>query len=193
MNYQRRTPHLVSSEHLRYHRHELPIIYSEGSRLRKILVNKVEKLFNQYKNCLRIEGSILSMYEYDFDNLMIYEMLRATCSNGAQELLKTWESESTRIIQEGVLAAWLSIDGYKLSSEIHKQAGELSYGLVLKHPVAIKRAASYLAGFTRQDEMTGLMSAKKVSRCHNFAVDRAMQRNPHKSKTEIELIVRPYK
>jgi hypothetical protein len=157
------------------------------------LVNKVEKLFNQYKNCLRIEGSILSMYEYDFDNLMIYEMLRATCSNGAQELLKTWESESTRIIQEGVLAAWLSIDGYKLSSEIHKQAGELSYGLVLKHPVAIKRAASYLAGFTRQDEMTGLMSAKKVSRCHNFAVDRAMQRNPHKSKTEIELIVRPYK
>lgn len=193
MNYQRRTPHLVSSEHLRYHKHELPIIYSEGSRLRKILVNKVEKLFNQYKNCLRIEGSILSMYEYDFDNLMIYEMLRATCSNGAQELLKTWESESTRIIQEGVLAAWLSIDGYKLSSEIHKQAGELSYGLVLKHPVAIKRAASYLAGFTRQDEMTSLMSAKKVSRCHNFAVNRAMQRNPHKSKTEIELIVRPYK
>lgn len=193
MNYQRRTPHLASSEHLGYHRHELPIIYSEGSRLRKILVNKVEKLFNQYKNCLRIEGSILSMYEYDFDNLMIYEMLRATCSNGAQELLKTWESESTRIIQEGVLAAWLSIDGYKLSREIHKQAGELSYGLVLKHPVAIKRAASYLAGFTRQDEMTGLMSAKKVSRCHNFAVDRAMQRNPHKSKTEIELIVRPYK
>lgn len=184
---------MVSSEHFKYHGQELPIIYSEGSRLRTILVGKVEALFNQYKNCLRVEPSIQSVYQYDFDNLMIYEMLRATCSNGAQELLKTWESESNRIIQEGVLAAWLSIDGYRLRGQIHKQAGDLSYGLVLKHPVAIKRAASYLAGFTREDEMTGLMSANKVCRCHNFAVDRAMQKNPDKTKAQIELIVRPFK
>jgi len=123
---------------------------------------------------------------------MIYEMLRASCSDGVSELLKTWERESFKIIQEGVLAAWLSFDGYRLNNQIHKQAGELSYGLVLKHPVAIKRAASYLAGFTRQDEMQGLMSAKKISRCHNFAVERAMQRNPDKTKAQIELIVRPY-
>ena len=192
MSYQRRTPLLVSSEHFKYHGQELPIIYSEGSRLRTILVGKVETLFNKYKNCLIVDPSILSVYRYDFDNLIVYEMLRATCSDGTQELLKTWESESTRIIQEGVLAAWLSFDGYRLNNQIHKQAGELSYGLVLKHPVAIKRAASYLAGFTRQDEMQGLMSANKISRCHNFAVDRAMQRNPDKTKAQIELIVRPY-
>ena len=192
MSYQRRTPLLVSSEHFKYHGQELPIIYSEGSRLRTILVGKVETLFNRYKNCLRVEPSILSVYQYDFDNLMVYEMLRATCSNGAQELLKTWERESNKIIQEGVLAAWLSFDGYRFNNQIRKQAGDLSYGLVLKHPIAIKRAASYLAGFTRQDEMDGLMSANKVSRCHNFAVDRALQKNPDKTKAQIELIVRPY-
>ena len=149
-------------------------------------------MFKQYKNCLRVEPSINSVYQYDFDNLMVYEMLRASCSDGVSELLKTWEKESFKIIQEGVLAAWLSFDDYKLNNQIHKQAGELSYGLVLKHPVAIKRAASYLAGFTRQDEMQGLMSANKITRCHNFAVERAMQRNPDKTKAQIELIVRPY-
>lgn len=184
---------MVSSENFKYHGQELPIIYDSGSRLRNILVGKVERLFNKYKNCLRVEPSILSVYQYDFDNLMVYEMLRATCSDGTQELLKTWERETARIIQEGVLAAWLSFDGYRLNAQIHKQAGELSYGLVLKHPVAIKRAASYLAGFTKEDEIGGLMSTNKVSRCHNFAVDRAMQRNPDKTRAQIELIVRPYR
>ena len=114
---------MVSSEHFKYHGQELPIIYSEVSRLRTILVGKVETLFKQYKNCLRVDPSIESVYRYDVDNLMIYEMLRASCSDGVSELLKTWERESFKIIQEGVLAAWLSFDGYRLNNQIHKPDG----------------------------------------------------------------------
>lgn len=176
---------MVSAADYAYHKHEAPIIYADNTKLIKTLTFRVNQLFKQFHCCKSIHNNVVSFYNYEFNNLIIWEMLNASCFQGVKDLVALFEKESLQIIQEGVLAAWLTLDDTRFSRSILRQAGELSYGVVLKHPIVIKRAASYLCGFTREDELQCLLPTSLIIQTTEIAIERVMLRRPNESRASI--------
>ena len=176
---------MVSAAEYAYHKHEVPIIYADNDKLRKTLTFRVNQLHEQFGCCRSIHNNVVSFYNYDFDNLIIWEMLNASTYPGALELAALFDKESMQIVQEGVLTAWLTLDDTRFNRSIQRQAGELSYGMVLKHPIAIKRAASYLCNFTKDDELQSIIPTKIVTATSERAIERVMIRRPNESRTSI--------
>lgn len=177
---------MVSSAEYAYHKHEVPIIYADNTKLIKTLTFRVNQLHKQFSCCRTIHNNVVSFYNYDFNNLIIWEMLNASTYPGALELAALFDKESMQIVQEGVLAAWLTLDDTRLfNRSIQRQAGELSYGLVLKHPIAIKRAACYLCNFTKDDELQSIIPTKIITATSERAIERVMTRRPNESRTSI--------
>lgn len=176
---------MVSAADYAYHKHEVPIIYADNTKLINTLTFRVNQLFEQFRCCRSIHNNVVSFYNYEFNNLIIWEMLNTSCYPNVKELVALFEKESLQIIQEGVLTAWLTLDDARFNRSILRQAGELSYGMVLKHPIAIKRAASYLCGFTREEELQSLLPTHIVVQTTEVAIERVMLRRPNESRTSI--------
>jgi hypothetical protein len=175
---------LVSAGDYAYHKHEAPIIY-EHTKLIKTLTARVNQLYEQFNCCRSIPDNIVSLYNHEFNGLIVWEILNTSAYPGAAELAALFDKESQQIVQEGVLAAWLTIDDTRFRRSILRQAGELSYGMVLKHPIAIKRAASYLCNYSKDDELQGNIPSKIVAATSEQAIDRVMIRRPNESRTSI--------
>lgn len=177
---------MLAESEREFHGDDTPIVYNSLGKLRQNLIYWVELYHKQFGNVTTISDDVPTLYNYHLDYSMVYHMLQMSKNVDVDRLLATYERESLQIIIHGILAAWITIDDSPIFTQtIGRQAGLLSTGLILKHPIAIKRAAAYVAGISREDEIEEIMPKHCVKYAHNYAIEQVIVRKPELSRRQI--------
>lgn len=110
-------------------------------------------------------------------------------------LYKIISADINRICVEAACCAWLSWDSAVITGleDLKHELPEcLSYGLVLEYPSPILRAASFLAGFTKREELFSL-----PEHVHNqadlFALQQLRDLFPDLTQEDYKSLIDPYR
>jgi hypothetical protein len=145
-----------------------------------VLEYEVEKSYQKFRNYTTVDSNLVALYRYFFQKKIVEWFFSEMISDEKElnELIARWESDTKYIRIEGVLAAWLMV-GRKFRDPITKDLmHNLSYELVLKYPMVIKRAGCFVSGFTKQEEVEGGVPPTFIKDLHWKAIAEVMERRP---------------
>lgn len=145
-----------------------------------VLEYEVEKSYQKFKSYTTVDNNLVALYRYFFQKKIVEWFFSEMVSGEKQlhDLIARWEYDTKYIRIEGVLAAWLMVDR-KFRDPVTKDLmHNLSYGLVLKYPMVIKRAGCFVSGFTKQEEMEGGVPPIFIKDLHWMAIAEVMERRP---------------
>ena len=145
-----------------------------------VLEYETEKSYQKFKNFTTIEDNLVSLYRYFLQKKIVewFFVEMVTEEKQIYDLLQQWENDTKYIKIEGVLAAWLMVDREFKDPVIKELMYNLSYGLVLKYPMVIKRAGCFVSGFTKQAEVQGGIPPMIIKDLHWLAIAEIMERKP---------------
>ena len=145
-----------------------------------VLEYETEKSYQKFKNFTTIEDNLVSLYRYFLQKKIVewFFVEMVTEEKQIYDLLQQWENDTKYIKIEGVLAAWLMVDREFKDPVIKELMYNLSYGLVLKYPMVIKRAGCFVSGFTKQEEIQGGIPPMIIKDLHWLAIAEIMERKP---------------
>lgn len=145
-----------------------------------VLEYETQKSYKKFKNFTTIEDNLVSLYRYFLQKKIVewFFVEMVTEEKQIYDLLQQWENDTKYIKIEGVLAAWLMVDREFKDPVIKELMYNLSYGLVLKYPMVIKRAGCFVSGFTKQEEIQGGIPPMIIKDLHWLAIAEIMERKP---------------
>jgi hypothetical protein len=162
--------------------------------LREKLLSKLEHYSKRY-GLSPIPESLLDKYRYYEERYYVVQIIVQDLTRlypgqvepfegdtYAPTLYKLIKHDLDAVPLAAAMAAWISWDNWRFDGELKSK--NLSYGLVLNYPHPMMRAACFVAGTTKEDELDNCIPLEKKKTADLYAVQEILK-NQGKERIEI--------